>query len=86
MGNNEMIQISKNVLEMFRNQNPQGYFNLLYLITENNALLKDNEIAELRKSLAELKFEQEETTRGLRSNIAKLQKQLRSNNAENKNK
>tara|TARA_R110000824_G_scaffold351725_1_gene538753 strand:+ start:2468 stop:2761 length:294 start_codon:yes stop_codon:yes gene_type:complete len=91
--NNEMIQISRNVLEMFRNQNPQGYFNLLYLITENNASLKDEtiennyrDIADLRKTITELNQDHEETTRGLRSNIARLQKQLRSTNAKNKNK
>ena len=71
---------------MFRNQNPQGYFNLLYLITENNASLKDNEITELRKTITELNQDHEQTTRGLRSNIARLQKQLRSTNAKNKNK
>ena len=31
------LSIKKEVVEVFRHQNPQGYFHLLYLITDFNA-------------------------------------------------
>lgn len=57
MATNNNIQnfsIRKEVIEVFRQQNPTGYFHLLYLIQDDNCQLKDTEIKSLREDIEKL--------------------------------
>ena len=52
--NTKFFSIRKEVIEIFRQQNPTGYFNLLYLIQDDNCQLKDTEIKSLREDIEKL--------------------------------
>ncbi|QDP67961.1 MAG: hypothetical protein Unbinned657contig1001_3 [Prokaryotic dsDNA virus sp.] len=52
--NTNFFSIRKEVIEIFRQQNPTGYFHLLYLIQDDNCQLKDTEIKSLRKDIEKL--------------------------------
>ena len=52
--NTNFFSIRKEVIEIFRQQNPTGYFHLLYLIQDDNCQLKDTEIKSLREDIEKL--------------------------------
>ena len=78
MATNNNIQnfsIRKEVIEVFRQQNPTGYFHLLYLIQDDNCQLKDTEIKSLKEDIEKL---DQQRVSEINETKSKLREQIKS--------